>query len=208
MSSGGRDFRSEACPLLTGTHSIDFPGRGAYRACPPQPPPGKERGVTLGDPGREACAPAEEGNAGLRHSGLFTASPGLVRESPSQQERRGGLGAHGPREPGFHISAAELSCSLLLVPLTRPPPSPPPPFSFAASHREEPMCWRQPSRPQERSLLSVKNYCFPGAFPKASASPLQPCSPRKLSSLSLTPQSSAELSFSCLLPPRLLLTLL
>ena len=127
VSSGGRDFRSEACPLLTGTHSIDFPGRGAYRACPPQPPPGKERGVTLGDPGREARAPAEEGNAGLRHSGLFMASPRLVRESPSQQERRGGLGAHGPREPGFYISAAELSCSLLLVPLTRPPPSPPPP---------------------------------------------------------------------------------
>lgn len=78
--------------------------------------------------------------------------------------------------------------------------------TIPARRRGEPVSRRgcQGSGP---TLLKVKDYRFPG-LSEGLGLALQPRSPRKLSSLSLTPQSSAELSFSCLLPPRARLTLL
>ncbi|EAW91080.1 hCG2024926, partial [Homo sapiens] len=110
-----------------------------------------------------------------------------MREAPVS--RRGGE-TLGPQDGAWPIPASrpQQSCFLLLSHGKGPLPFPPP---FTASLKEKPVFRRELPRPQERSLLSARDYRFPGDFPKASAWPLQPCSPRKLSSLSLTPQSSA-----------------
>lgn len=80
------------------------------------PSPEEEKGVNLGEHGREARAPTEGRNAGegLRAQDETQVPSQLPRAgegAPSQQERSRGLG-----EPSFHISAAELSCFVLLVP--------------------------------------------------------------------------------------------
>lgn len=98
------------------------------------PPPGDEDGGCSRGSWDEGQGPPErEGNAGEgpktgAETQLSVPSCTGQRESPSPQERRGGLGAQDPGELSFHISAAELSCVLLLVPSeratdTRPPPS-------------------------------------------------------------------------------------
>lgn len=97
------------------------------------PPPGEEdRGCSKGSWDEGQGPPEREGNAGEgprtgAETQLSVPSCTGQREGPSPQERRGGLGAQDPGELSFHISAAELSRVLLLVPSerasdTRPPP--------------------------------------------------------------------------------------
>lgn len=118
---------------------------------------------------------------------------------------RQGQGQVGPQETQSPYLSSSVLLSSTLHPFQKGPS--PLPHSFLQVLGKS-LCSEEVIKASQRSLVCVRRYCSPGVFPRASASPFQPCSPRKLSSLSLTPQSSAELSFSCLLPPRLLLTLL
>ena len=101
-------------------HSQDSVPRAEGLLSMSSPPPRGENGVTLGDHRREASAPAKGRNAkgGQGHeakTAICSQLHGLVREPPVS--RRGGE-ALGPVVPGTQLplSAAELSCSLLLVP--------------------------------------------------------------------------------------------
>ena len=206
VSGRGRDFRMRPVSTSHALTVLTPQGQGLWRTSSHHQ---QRRGLTLGGHGRKATAPCEGRNAG-EGLGAQTETQGSFAAVWADEGAPGsgqGGEAFGPAGLGAQLPwvSGRALVSSALSPLEGPWPFRPP---FTPSHRVGPVFRRELARPPERPRLPVRGHCSPGASPRASASPLQPCSPRKLSSLSLTPQSSAELSFSCLLPPRLLLTLL
>lgn len=185
----GKGFGREATLRLTCAHTIDLRGKGPVEHVLPTPGRG-ERGHSGG---------SEEGGQGPSEGrdaeGGGAQAETQLRSQPRRRVREPqAAGKEGPGDQG-----------------TQPPPQPQSALAFYSLSRLKGPLPCAPSKPVSRRELippGGQACCFPGALCQGLRPALQPRSPRKLSSLSLTPQSSAELSFSCLLPPRLLLTLL